>query len=285
MTRRRSHDRPALRDVVTEAIILAHQEDVSPLVGCLTAEGFVVTVLRREYSEEEAGFSRNSRTFLSHRDAWLRAAGRDGYTLICEADFVPCRGLGGFEAFWPTENPFAWGYLYQGSPRVFAILGSGRHLRGHTAPLVSYVVNKDVASLMLKFFEYERSRQDFRSYFTFDAHLQWYVMGLGAEAFLPKYHYGEHGGLPNAEHARLGRLLRRGEHHADNLMSPLHFLPPYANGNYVSFLLVRLGAHLKGFGRLATGKWISRTNMYSSSYCGIVRMYLLGVSRLLSMPL
>ena len=26
------------------------------------------------------------------------------YTLICEADFVPCRGIGDFEVFWPIEK-------------------------------------------------------------------------------------------------------------------------------------------------------------------------------------
>src|SRR5262249_25536939 len=142
-----------------------------------------------------------------------------------------------FEVFWPLENDDAWGYLYQGSPRLLAVVGPERYLRGHTAPLVSYVINATVASLMLKFFEIETETYDLRTVFDFDSHLQWYVMGRGGEAFMPRYHYGEHGGMPNPEH--IGRLGRDGRHRADNLMSSLHFLPPYAEGSYVSFLRTR----------------------------------------------
>jgi hypothetical protein len=198
------------RDVVERAILLAWKEDVSPLVNALCQEGILSIVNRADYSAEELCFSRASRTFLNHRDAWEKASQLPGYTLICESDFVPCRGLGYFPVFWPTCDDNAWGYLYQGSPCLLALMiSNGRiFLRGHTAPLVAYVVNSTVAKVMLEFFEYEASRYDFREYFNFDAHLQWYIMGKGAKAFIPWRHYGEHGNLPNKEHPRLRKTSR-----------------------------------------------------------------------------
>src|SRR5262249_47304387 len=114
---------------------------------------------------------------------------------------------------------------------------------------------------------------------------QWHVMGLGGEAFIPRYHYGEHGGIPNPEHASMGSLRRDGHHRADNLMGSLHFLPAYAEGSYVSFLRTRLVGHLLGLVRLATGRWIARTNVYHLAPLDLLRMHLVGVRRLISLPL
>jgi hypothetical protein len=283
--RRLLDNRATLRDVANKAIVVAYQEDVGRLVSSLAAEGFDVEVSRKDYSNEEMTYTRASRTFLNHYNAWSKASGFEGYTLICEADFVPCRGMGDFEVFWPLENPYAWGYLYQGSPRLLARVGRHGFLRGHTAPLVCYVINKTVASLMLKFFEQEKEEYDFRKYFAFDAHLQWYVMSLGAEAFIPLHHYGEHGGLPNPEHAKLGLLSNEGWHRADNLKTSLHFLPPYARGSYLSFIRVRVAARLLGFARLLGGRWIIATNVYHLRRVDRAKMYLIGLRRLFSLPL
>jgi hypothetical protein len=274
-----------LRDVISQAIVVAYQEDVDSLVTSLVAEGFDVDVLRTDYTSEEMTYSRASRCFLNHRNAWRKAVDVDAHTLICEADFVPCRGIGGFGVFWPLENPSAWGYLYQGSPRLIATMGPQKFLRGHAAPTVCYVVNSTVASLMLRFFDHQRDNYDLRTYFTFEAHMQWYLMSLGAEAFMPWYHYGEHGGLPNPEHARSGLTSNKGEHRADNLMSSLHFRPAYANGSYLSFLRVRFESRLMGFARLLTGRWIKKTNVYKCNGVDMARMYLIGLRRLISLPL
>ena len=275
----------SLRDVIDKVIVIAYQEDVSNLVSSLELEGFKVEVSRPDYSPEEMTYRRSSRCLLNHCNAWKRALESPSYTLICEADFVPCRGIGDFEVFWPIQEACAWGYLYQGSPRLLAMVGQRPFLRAHNATTVSYVVNRNVASLMLTFFEIEKKTNDFRSYFAWDGHLQWYVMGLGAEAFIPMRHYGEHGGLPNLEHGGVGSLPRDGCHHADNLMNSLHFLPAYANESYLSYLWIRLGAHLRGFGRLLTGRWISKTNVYHLSWFDVFKMYLIGLRRLISLPL
>jgi hypothetical protein len=271
-----------LRDVIGKVIIVAYREDVSSLVLSLTREGFDVEVQRLEYTKEEMKYTSASRTLLSHRKAWQRAMDVTGYTLVCEADFIPCRGIGKFEVFWPLENAFAWGYLYQGSPRLLAILGSQRFLRSHASPTVCYVINNNVASLLLKFFEQEKN--SLHTYFTFEAHLQWYVMGLGGEAFMPRCHYGEHGGSPNPEHASLGKISRKGQHRADNLMGSLHFMPGYANGKILLFLWVRLCARLMGIARLATGRWIMRTDAYHLGPIDVLRMYFVGLRRLLGPP-
>ena len=54
-----------------------------------------------------------------------------------------------------AANPLAWGYLYQGSPRLLALIGSQPFLRGHTAPLVAYVINQGVAEIFLWYYEGE----------------------------------------------------------------------------------------------------------------------------------
>jgi hypothetical protein len=274
-----------LRDVIDKVIVVAYQEDVSKLVSSLKLEGFNVEISRPDYSPEEMTYRRSSRCLLNHRNAWKRALDHPRYTLICEADFVPCRGIGDFEVFWPIEKVCAWGYLYQGSPRLLAMVGQRPFLRGHNATTVSYVINSTVASLMLKFFEIEKGTYDFGSYFAWDAHLQWCVMGLGAEAFIPMRHYGEHGGTPNLEHGKLGRIGRDGRHRADNLMNALHFLPQYANGSYLSYFRARVGARLSGFGRLLMGRWILETNVYNLSALDVIKMYLVGLRRLVSLPL
>ena len=112
--------------------------------------------------------------------------------------------MGSFTSFWPLDDDLAWGYLYQGSPRILAMVGSKPYLRGHCAPTVAYVVNARVAKILCDFFEYEFARYDPAEYYTFEAHLQWWAMGRGAKAFIPLRHYGEHGGLPNPEHAQHG---------------------------------------------------------------------------------
>src|SRR5215472_17952378 len=90
-----SRNRPSanqriLREVINKAIVIAYREDVTKLVSSLTAEGFKVEVLRAEYTSEEMNYSKNSKTFVSHQKAWRKAIETPDYTLICEADFVPC---------------------------------------------------------------------------------------------------------------------------------------------------------------------------------------------------
>src|SRR5262249_51612297 len=186
------------------------------------------SVVRASYSDLELHYSTNTRCLLSHAAAWSQATAHDGYTLICEADFVPCREFGSLPVFWPTREPLSWGYLYYASPRLLALTGAHNDLlRAHATSTVCYVINAPVARVFCEFFEYEMSRLDPKSYFTFDAHLQWWTMGQGATAFIPWRQYGEHGGFINPEH-QLNSIQRSGWHRADRLIAGLHFLPAYA---------------------------------------------------------
>lgn len=269
-------------DEVHDAIVLCYKEDVSLLVSALESEHINTKVQRASYSEKELSYTSASRCFLNHVEAWKVASRSAGYTLICESDFVPCRGLRDFPLFWPLSDAFAWGYLYQGSPRLLALIGKWPFfLRGHAAPLVAYVINAPIAEILLEFFEYEKSKYSLTEYFTFDAHLQWFVMGKGGRAFIPWRHYGEHGGLPNPEHRLSGQVSAAGRHHADNLMGPLHFLPLYARGSLLRYWSVRARWRGMGFIRLVGRRWISYTDVYIFSKMDVLRMNMIGLARLL----
>jgi hypothetical protein len=270
-----------LAQVVGHSIIIAWREDAGQLSEALKEEGLNPDIQRASYTDEQATFTRAHRCFMNHREAWKQAARFQDYTLICEADFVPCAGLGLLPAFWPLENPLAWGYLYQGSPRILAAIGDRPFLRGHNATTVAYVINARVAEILLRFYDHETLQYDTREYFAFDAHLQWYAMGQGAEAYIPARHYGEHGGLANPEHGKIAGLPRSGIHRADNLAAPLKFMPQYARDSKIRYLVERIKARLYGFGRLLTGRWIVPTNVYDCSTGARFRMYLIGIRRLL----
>ena len=144
-----------LREVVGRSFILTYKEQPDQLEAALREEGLRPEILRASYTPDEMQYSRNTRAFMNHCEAWKRAAESSDYTLICESDFVPCVDLGSLPTFWPLQNPLAWGYLYQGSPRLLALIGDEPFLRGHTAPLVSYVINGSVAEILMRFYERE----------------------------------------------------------------------------------------------------------------------------------
>lgn len=271
---------PTLGEVVAQTYVLAYKEDIDPLVAALKAEKLNPTVLRAVYTKEEETYSRTVRTFMSHLSAWRRAAELEGYTLICEADFVPCKGLASFPTFWPSDDPLAWGYLYQGSPRLLALIGAEKYLRGHAAPLVAYVVNARVAAILCTCFYAEMAGREPQDFFAFDGALQWSAMGRGCRAFITVKHYGEHGGKANPEHGLHG-VRRAGEHRADNLAGPLHFPPQYCEGSRLTYALVRMKERLYGLARLATNRWIFRTHAYPYSISNKIEMTVVGLKRLL----
>lgn len=270
-----------LVDVVKRSIIICYNENIDQLYTSLKNQKLSPTQQRAVYTAEEDTYAKSTKTFLNHKTAWEVASLTDGYTLVCESDFVPCKDLGQFPVFWPTDNPRAWGYLYTGSPRLLGLVGDQKYMRAHCAPLVAYVVNPHVANVLLHFYENELKTLDPTQYSTFDAHLQWFAMGHGAEAYMPMRHYGEHGGLPNVEHQDFGKLPRAGRHRADNLFGPLAFLPQYAFGSWTRFWMERLEARAYGWARLVTGRWWQNTNVYNLTSREKLKMFAVGVKRLL----
>lgn len=91
---------------------------------------------------------------------------------------------------------------------MLALLEKEAYLRARANPQVSYVINTTVARVLLDYFEHVSTTSDLSRYFTFDMMIQWYVMGKGAAAFMPRRHYGEHGGFPNSEHQSIGKPRR-----------------------------------------------------------------------------
>jgi hypothetical protein len=270
----------SLKSVIGRSYILAYRENVAPLAHALEVEQLHPTVLSAKYSEEEKTFARAIRTFMAHYSAWKCAREHEDYSLICEADFVPCIGLGAMQTFWPLNDPRAWGYLYQGSPRLLTLVGARPFLRAHCAPLVAYVVNAGVARALCDFFDDEMSRRDPTKYYPFDAHLQWEAMGRDCRAYMPMKHYGEHGGLPNPEHAAYG-IPRAGQHRADNLASSLHFTPQYSFNSRLRYMAVRTHGRSLGLLRLVTSRWIAKTDAYHNNFATKARMYGVGIGRLL----
>lgn len=273
---------PRLSEVISQTYIVCHKEDVSDLHAALSEEGLNPSESRMAYSEEERNYHSSTKCFMNHASVWGKAASQPGYTLIVEADFVPCRGLGSLSTFWPTDDPEAWGYLYQGSPRLLALVGEDEFLRAHCSPTVAYVINSVVASKLVDFYKGEFGRHDPQTHYTFESHMQWWIMGQGGKAYMPARHYGEHGGQPNPDHAAVANLSRQGEHHADNLAAPLVFLPQYAEGSRLNYFRVRAVSKLLGVGRLATGRWVSVTDAYDLSRRDRLRMLWIGIKRLAS---
>jgi hypothetical protein len=273
-----------LRQAISRSLIVCFREDVDQLERALASADLHPQVLRANHTAKELTFPAAIRCFLSHRRAWQIAAEAPGYTLICEADFVPCKGLGDLPVFWPMENPMAYGYLYQGAPRLLAILGPEQYLRGHATSVCSYVINSRVAECLLRFFDREIEEHGTDKYVTWDAHLPWWLMGQGAEAYIPPKHYGEHGGFPNPEHAKSGVVKRAGRHRADNLAAPPAFLPQYARGSWLRYRKERAEGRALGWARLCTGRWISYTDAYPHSLKSTAHMYWIGLRRLFLWP-
>jgi hypothetical protein len=260
---------PSLRSVVTQTIIIAYKEDITLLSAVLAEEGFSPVVQRREYSELELGYSRTIRCLLNHDDAWSRARKVSGYTLIVEADFVPCQGFGDLPVpFDPkVQGEKGWAFLYAGGPRVFALHADGS-VQGHAACPVAYLISPFLGQCLNTFTTEEFERQpDLTQYSLWDTAFQWYMMGMGARCFMPWRQYGEHGGLPNKEHHKAGisrmtkswvaRLFGVGNnHHADVLYAPLKFSPAYAKGRTWLFYRTRLEAKIFGWLRLFTGRMV-----------------------------
>lgn len=105
-------------------------------------------------------------------------------------------------------------------------------------------------------------------------------MAKGCSAYIPRRHYGEHGGQPNPEHRAFG-LRRGGRHRADSLAARLHFLPQYNGGSRLTVLAVRAQARLLGLARLLTNRWIVDTDAYRNDARTRLRMLGIGVGRLL----
>ncbi len=241
----------SLRGAVDLAIIVAHREDTSPLENALHSEGFNVCVVRGPYTTKQLQFCSQMKCLVNHSNAWSIAASLSRGALIVEADFVPVKGMGSFPVPAPYEKPDdSLGYAYSVAPQVWDSVRLGL-CRGHAGGMVALFVPSRVAQLMLEFFREEVARNPEGSYSPWDSKIGYWLKQRGVESYIPLRHYGEHGGIPNPEHAKAG--LGR-PHQADVLAGQLLFLPAYARGSQFRYRVLRVRALSWGLIRLVCGR-------------------------------
>jgi hypothetical protein len=135
------------------------------------------------------------------------------------------------------------------------------------------VFSRSVARLLLDFADETVARLVSGDYMPWDSGLGFWLNQRGVESYLPYKQYGEHGGLPNKEHAAAGL---RPHHRADVLASALHFLPTYAQGSRVRYRAARVQAWTWGLLRLLTGRFLGWHDIRRSSEKGRLLRYSVG---------
>lgn len=130
----RPNGEPLLNQLVSRVRILAQRENTALLVAALESEGLRTSVIRPKYMAEQEAWARNTKCLWGHRTIW-QAIVDSGETMcmVCEADFVPCIGLGSLPLpFQVDDAGDALGYLYAGGPEIFstctgAVMRAGMH--------------------------------------------------------------------------------------------------------------------------------------------------------------
>jgi len=244
-----------LNECVSQVLIIYQNEDVDELVFAMRMEGFSkVEKVKAHYNKIQNTYTNQSKCLLAHKYAWNKCSEVDGLTIILEADFVPCRGIGQMNLpFDTTKIGAAWGWLYSCAQRVYEY--DGQFVRGHSGTMVAYVLDKVAAKKIMGFVDWEFGKNNPKSYSPWDVYIRIYAQQQGVSMYLTPRSYGEHGGTPNPEHGKFGI---KANHNADVLSSPLHFLPQYAHGSRVKYLWTRLAAYLRAWARLISGRYIEK---------------------------
>ena len=269
-----------LQSASSGVVIVAHNEDTTTLRDTLLAEGFSVDEVRGSYTQEQLRYSAIMRCLVNHANAWRIAAQRDRPTIIVEADFVPVKGFGGLPLPTPPERVGnSLTYLYSIAPQIWD-LASSQCARGHSGGMVALLVPPNVASALLQFFSEEVEAVPVGAYSAFDAKVGYWLKARGFESYIPYRHYGEHGGIPNPEHARSG--LGR-PHQADALQGKLAFLPMYARGSILKYWTIRGRARIWGIIRLVCGRYLAWHDFRRADPIPMIR-FALGRHLLLTPP-
>ena len=105
---------------VSQALIVACNEEIRPLRAALAGQGFAVEVIRRTYSPDELLIPRAMRALLNHSQAWQQVVDSNQPAMVVEADFVPCCRLA------RLPMPYAKGiaapklaFLYAAGPVIY----------------------------------------------------------------------------------------------------------------------------------------------------------------------
>ncbi|MGF1496599.1 MAG: LPS biosynthesis glycosyltransferase [Elainellaceae cyanobacterium] len=266
-------DRPDplhLANQIDRVLIIAYKESTTLLEQSLNQAGLPCEVLRQEDRPEYRGYAAIYRCLLNHHRAWERAAAADRPTMVVEADFVPVANIGELPLpFDPHQADVGMAWLYTCAPQLYSVTPQGFG-EGYSASTVAYVVTPQGAQQLLDLVD-SVTQMDGTDYSNFDSRIDPFLRDRHFKNYIPFRNYGEHGGRPNPEHRRHGMS---GIHRADVLAGRLAFLPLYAFADealaaapadalpeptwadWGRYLQARAQARLKGWGRLAWGKFL-----------------------------
>ncbi len=204
-------------------------------------------VQRPSYSPEELKFNALIRSMLNHRVVLEKIAAGEGPAIICEGDFVPCKGIGSEP--YPIPDHLAeksWVWLYSNRPVLKGEIFE-HAFEGHSNAPVCYLATQLSAITALKFMDETMSKRDPKEYYDWDNFLPKFASKHGITQLIANRSLGEHGGIPSKVHTH-----RNAHHVAEVLMGPLYFLPIYADGSGWKFILSRVSFKMLAFARVFT---------------------------------
>lgn len=257
----------SLRQAIDLTFVIAYQEDTTLLESMFMREKLPYEVLRQVEGEIPSDFSRSYGCLMNHCKAWRKIVAAGKAALIIEADFVPVKGFADLPMpcdVMDSRTGVAW--LYTCASQLYSVTADG-FAEGFSVSTVAYIVTPNGAVGLLALAEKIRLNYGERSYSAWDSEVESFLRSRSLVCYIPFRNYGEHGGIPNPEHAQNRDRWKHFSncHRADRLYGELAFLPPYAR-NHWELRQVRLYARVKGLGRLFLGKFLRWNVMRGSSF-------------------
>lgn len=257
----------SLRQAIDRTFVIAYQEDTTSLESTFTRAKLPYEVLRQVEGEIPSDFSRSYACLMNHCKAWRKIVAMGKAALIIEADFVPVKGFADLPMpcdVMDSRTGVAW--LYTCASQLYSVTAAG-FAEGCSVSTVAYIVTPNAAVGLLALAEQIRLTYGERSYSSWDSEVESSLRSRSLVCYIPFRNYGEHGGMPNPEHAQNRDRWKHFSscHRADRLYGELAFLPAYAL-NYWEFRQVRLYAWVKGLGRLFLGKFLRWKVIRRSSF-------------------
>lgn len=248
---------PTLRQSIAQIFVIAYQEDTTLLETFLDRAKFPYHILRQAKNEMPADFSRSYCCLRNHCKAWQRVVNSGAPGLIMEADFVPVKGFADLPMMCDVNDVrtgMAW--LYACAPQLYYVTQAG-FAEGFSVSTVAYVVTPPAAIALLELAEQIRLEYGECHYSPWDSQIEGFLRSRSLISYIPFRNYGEHGGIPNPEHAQNRDRWKQLSscHRADRLYGELAFLPAYAL-NDRAYYQARLYAWLRGLGRLFLGRFL-----------------------------
>lgn len=268
---------PFLRDFASQVIVIAYREDTSKLSNALESEEFNVKIARATYTIQEEAYSRSIKCMLGHMHALGIASDHDGPTIICEADFVPCVGFGRMPLPVPESMRLSSAcWLYANRPVINGPVYE-YSFQGYSNSPVCYLISPPVARTAARFAQHLLSTHNPNDYAGWDNMFPDYLKDSGVRQLIAHCCYGEHGGHTNPEHEANIRFGTP-DHRAEALMSRLAFLPAYADGSWLRFVVVRLYYRCLGLGRALLFRFCRPGHVPEGKF---LVSYLFGITRLI----